>query len=275
MKKFFYLKYNDYLCNIMKKVINLNTKDYILFCGDTHDENNIILNFLKKHQISNSVIFHVGDYGIGWRTKHKELRVLNNINERLKSKNNHLIVSRGNHDDPEYFKNHTKLSNIQLIPDYSIINVNEINILNIGGAISVDRIYRKQYLKYKNIKWDKYGKEFRKNISTGWWVNENVSFNNIINEINNIDVVISHTAPSFVQPYRKNVISEISLIDLTLAYDLTKERELLSDIYNKLIVNNNIKNWYYGHFHFSNTEYYNQTKFQLLNINEIVEHKIK
>jgi hypothetical protein len=50
---------------------------------------------------------------------------------------------RGNHDDPYYFNNKVfSYSNVELLEDYTILTVGNDNILCVGGAISIDRLYR-------------------------------------------------------------------------------------------------------------------------------------
>jgi len=44
-------------------------------------------------------------------------------------------------------------------------------------------------------------------------------------------------------------------------------------LYEKLIKTNNIGHWFYGHFHDSNTDYIDDTKFVLLDILEFYELK--
>lgn len=97
----------------------------------------------------------------------------------------------------------------------------------------------------------------------------------MVEEILDINVVVTHTAPSFSTPYNKSGIENYLIRDKELSGDLNGERQLMTKIYESLSKNNNIRNWYYGHFHRSNTEMHLDTQFQLLDINEIVEHKIR
>lgn len=253
--------------------LNSNNKDFVLICGDTHDNNKVIPDFLKKYEIINAAIFHVGDFGIGWDSKEKEHRKLKFLSERLAISNSHLFVSRGNHDDPIWFKEYFSTGYIHLLPDYSIITLNGQNFLTIGGATSVDRSNRKEWLKMMGIKWW-LNKKTRKGLNRGWWKDEVVVYNDMVETVKNIDVVISHTAPSFSTPYLKDGVMHFALNDSTLIKNLYDERQLMSKIYDKLSENNHIKNWYYGHFHKSNVEMHLNTKFQLLDIDEIVEHRI-
>ena len=65
---------------------------------------------------------------------------------RLSKANNWIVMVRGNHDDPSYFnKEKIKHERCRTIPDYSIIQACGHNILCIGGAVSIDRNYRKKH----------------------------------------------------------------------------------------------------------------------------------
>lgn len=66
------------------------------------------------------------------------------LNKTLKKNNVYYYWIAGNHDDREIFDNQlidTKY--IVAVPDYSIIQFKDKNILCISGGISVDRYYRK------------------------------------------------------------------------------------------------------------------------------------
>lgn len=234
--------------------------DFLLFCGDIHGNIDVIPKFLKKNELSNCAICQCGDFGIGWENPHKNNRVMNYLNDRLINCNSDLFVIRGNHDDPKFFNEEYSLSNLFLLKDYSVININDINILGLGGAISIDRTDRKAY-------WGK--------SSIGYWKDENFNLNiNKLKELRNIDIVFSHSAPNFCFPIRKNGVEKYIIRDKELEIDLNNERDDLNTAYEIIKENNNIKNWYYGHFHKSNVEYTQNTIFTLLDINELKEYRI-
>lgn len=53
---------------------------------------------------------------------------------------------RGNHDDPAYFQEErVHHERFRCIPDYSVIQACGHNILCVGGAVSIDRDYRKKH----------------------------------------------------------------------------------------------------------------------------------
>lgn len=93
----------------------------IFVLGDIHGHWSLIINFLDKISETNSCI-----------------------------RDSVLYIVRGNHDDPNWFKDDkfleikSELSNINFVSDYIVININDENFLMIGGAVSVDRTVQRQ-----------------------------------------------------------------------------------------------------------------------------------
>jgi len=196
-------------------------------------------------------IIQVGDFGAGFsKSFYEDMAYLNNV---LKKHNTFLYVIRGNHDDPSYFNGDLKLSNLQLLPDYSVINIEDKNILCVGGAISIDRKSRV--------------------VNKSWWVDEVFNLNpEKYSNLRDIDIVITHTAPSFCYPVDFNqLVYNYAYYDKKLLRDLQFERNQLNQLYLNLIERNNIEYWFYGHFHTSNAEKIDQTWFHLLSINQTME----
>jgi len=92
-----------------------------------------------------------------------------------------------------------------------------------------------------------------------------------LRSIINIDTVITHSSPSFAYPTYKIGLEKWLENDHLLEEETHRERSMLSDAYFILKQKNKIKNWFYGHFHNSNLEEFEETKFQLLDIYEIIE----
>ena len=221
----------------------------------------IVLNPFKdsktKSIYDNSVIIVAGDCGIGFNKEKYYIDLFEKYNSIFNKTNTFILFVRGNHDDPSYFiEEKINLSNIKTIPDYSIVKTNNNITLCIGGAISVDRIWRKQQEQIIN----KYKKNYKKKI---YWEDEQCVYNKeLIDEIiaNNIlvDSIISHSSPNFAFPKDKpNMINWFKL-DKELKKDTENERKILTDIYNDLSNNGlTIKFWCHGHFHMHNVDYTN------------------
>lgn len=240
----------------------------VVFLGDVHNYSKIIL-YCDAIELSDCDLIQVGDFGVG--VDGNDMNRLKELNDYLASKNIMLHVCRGNHDDPSFFDGsfRTMFSNIDLIPDYTIKNIDNKNILFIGGATSVDRKPNKNVTDIRN-KID--GTWTGRTPGVDYWENEKIVFNEeFLRTAENIDIVVTHSAPSFVQPYIQSGAEKWFDSDPTLEEELNQERNLLSDVCFILRQKNNIQNWFYGHFHFSNLEYYENIRFQQLAIMEFYE----
>jgi predicted phosphodiesterase len=232
----------------------------IIFVGDIHGNLNHVAYHQKLHKLTDTLYIQCGDFGIGFKQKYKEEQTLEYYNDIFRNKNNTLYVARGNHDDPEYFNGKYKYTNIELVPDYTVKEIqyldNKIYILFIGGAVSIDRKERKAYI-------------FNGERGMDYWKNEIVVYNkDIVENLKNIDIVVTHTAPNICYPFINNNINYWLKQDAYLQSDILIERKILTDIYNDLNKNNNIKYWFYGHFHKNNQEIINNTKFVLIDMND-------
>jgi predicted phosphodiesterase len=243
--------------------------DNIIVFGDIHGSFKNIIKFYKKYDIRNSVFISVGDFGVGFeKDKESEVKMLKYYNNSFSNKNNFIFAVRGNHDNPFYYNINLKVGHIELIPDYNVLNINGYNFLFIGGAISVDR-KPNPYMR------DMYGKIYKgRIINKNYWENEAVVFKpEILETLKNIDFVITHTAPSFCYPQQYGGIEKWLKTDSTLLNDIHNERIVMTDIFNILKKNNNIKKWFYGHYHDTYKEIVYGTEFVLLNIDEFFEIK--
>ncbi|MDR1762782.1 MAG: hypothetical protein LBR64_02325 [Dysgonamonadaceae bacterium] len=84
-----------------------------------------------------------GDIGMGFQKDEYYFLMFKKLNLKLSRNNNHLVMFRGNHDNPDYFNgSFKKYRYIHIIPDYTVVSVLSINVLCVGGPVSVDRHYR-------------------------------------------------------------------------------------------------------------------------------------
>ena len=260
----------------MVDILELPKKD-IYVIADTHGDFGFFMKNIKDFDIKNCILFIAGDCGIGFYNEKYYQNLFESINNECIFRNIHLLMIRGNHDDPSYFnENKINFSNVKTLKDYTIVQTNDKNILCIGGGLSIDRSDR-IYFFNKNVE-TKYEieLEFNKNISKEeiikhtqktYWKDELPIYNeNLLSFINdlsfNIDYVITHTSPNFAFKSDKDGIEYWINKDENLLKDLEHERLNVTKIYDFLIKNNNIiKKWVYGHFHERNEDNINGTRF--------------
>lgn len=233
----------------MKKTI-LDGDKPLIFLGDHHGDWSEIFYLIDKHEIKNSYIFSVGDLGIGFQYKEEfEHKLSNHLDQQFRERNINFFGIRGNHDNPVFFgEKRIILNNFELIEDYSIFEYKNKTIQCIGGAISIDRTGRKD--------------------GTSYWKGESVQYKPELLE--KVDILITHTCPSFCYPQKFNeIVYGWAREDAYLLEDLTDERAVMSKIFKQC----SPKYHYYGHFHSSRIEEINNCDHRLLNINEFYEFK--
>lgn len=251
--------------------ININVES-VICVGDTHAHFKDMRQFIESHNIRNAVIVLCGDNGLGFDQRNGILDILSELNKYCQSIDVHLILIRGNHDNPSWYLN-GKIweSNVKCIQDYTVITTLKHNILCVGGAVSIDRALRRF----------NYGKSIRKymdenccdekdaasHVQQTYWDDEMPCFHSgALDAINvKIDIVCSHTCPSFCEPKEKQGTDFWVAYDEQLHTDLIKERKTMDAIYQRLMQDSHpINYWCYGHFHYHHSAQYNATKFILL-----------
>lgn len=233
----------------------------MIFIGDIHGNFKKLLSLFKESSYQNTTFIQVGDFGVGFRSLEKEIQYLSPINDWLSENNNFLYAFRGNHDNPSYFENSPfNFSNIKLLKDFSVIQVEGKNILTLGGAISIDRLTRK--------------------LNVSYWEDEQLPFiipdiKDIVPEDIKIDIVSTHNCPSFVWPTEFNhVVRNFIKLDKTLEHELLSERKRLDLLYSKILEYNSFSPnlWVYGHMHKTITTQYEECIFQCCGIDYFFEH---
>ena len=204
-------------------------KHKIYFTGDIHGEfMPLVFVLTKRYNLSDCSVIVCGDIGMGFYKFNYYIDTFKTMNKKLAKKNIQLYLIRGNHDNPDYFnctpEELTSFSHVHLVRDYTVLHIGNHHILCVGGATSVDKKFR------------------TKDID--WWEFENVLPYEKLN-YENIDIVATHCAPMFCPPSYQR----ISWMDDELDKKSQGDRTQLAEMYFDLIKNNELKYWFYGHYH--------------------------
>jgi hypothetical protein len=245
--------------------IHFDNIQSLYFCGDIHGEFESIV--YKLNNLTDTALIVCGDIGMGFNKDEYYLLLFKKLNLKLSEKNNYLIMFRGNHDNPDFFNGtFKKYTHLHLIPDYTVVEINGLaNVLCIGGATSIDRSYRIQ-------------SELRTKRKSYWGNAELPYFDEqALAEINslyaeNIQIVATHTSPSFAYPTTKRNVKEWINIDANLSQTLDSERNTMDKIFEMLRADQtHLTDWYYGHFHEHKLEQHYGINFRLCDCGEMNE----
>lgn len=173
---------------------------YIL--GDTHGRWGDLQMRLDDYDIKHCILISVGDNGIGFSSSNRQKVILENLNELFKERDIEFMAIRGNHDDPAYFDGYTKYSNLELLKDYTTREINGKKYLFVGGATSIDRRVRTRGQSY----WDDEIFVLKPEL------------------VEECDVLITHSAPTWLGDFSKAGIDRWCQQDPTLWDECMKER---------------------------------------------------
>lgn len=223
----------------------------VLLIGDIHGAFGRLKNLIHHQGIENCYLICVGDLGIGFKnTQNGEMIACGDLNDYFTKKNIHFMSIRGNHDDPAYFNGDSriKMSNFELLPDYTTKELNGEKFLFVGGAISIDRLYRVP------------GKSY--------WHDETFVLKPEL--ITECDVLVTHSAPTWNGPFDKEGLAGWCGKDPELWNDCYKERI----DHDELIKLSKAKMHYCGHFHSYHWVEMNGCYSTILAIEQVKEHRL-
>ena len=195
-----------------------------LIVGDIHGEWITLFKKIESLDLRDATLLCVGDVGIGFVERSKQERQHIHINNFFKSRDIEFLSIKGNHDDPAYFDGSINLSHFKLLPDYTTLTLNDKKFLFVGGAISIDRTIRKEGISY--------------------WKDEVFKLDE--SKIQQCDVLITHSAPTWNGPIEKNgMLANFCQKDATLWDECMEERKQ----HDALIKLSGAKRHFAGHFH--------------------------
>lgn len=195
-----------------------------LIVGDIHGEWDALFRKIDHLDLRDATLLCVGDVGIGFVERPKQERQHIHINNFFKSRDIEFLSIKGNHDDPAYFDGSINLSHFKLLPDYTTLTLNDKKFLFVGGAISIDRTIRKEGISY--------------------WKDEVFKLDE--SKIQQCDILITHSAPTWNGPIEKNgMLANFCQKDATLWDECMEERKQ----HDALIKLSGAKRHFAGHFH--------------------------
>lgn len=215
----------------------------IVAIGDIHGEFKKLTRDIRCIVQDNAPItfVQIGDFGLGFESYKYEYRCLSGINSALVSNDSQLYVIRGNHDDPKYWTdgNRYVLSNIHFVTDDTFLELDGRNCFFAGGALSIDRVYRRPDISY--------------------WESEAYVHTNVPSGTPPIDVLFTHDVPHSVSSYTLNspYVEGFAKLDSTLMADLTESQRQLELLLSSVMATNPSKlKVVHGHYHESHTTHY-------------------
>lgn len=222
----------------------------IVVSGDIHgDFTQLVFKCCNQYGMKDTLIIVAGDCGFGFKRPGYYENIYKKCRNRLAQANNWLVFVRGNHDNPAYFlEGRIRHKRWMTVPDYSVIKASGHSILCVGGATSVDRLYRIMDKRWHPIKTDDL---LAPNV---YWPNEQPAFDEIkLDEIDMafaIDTVITHTSPSFCELKTHQGLHNWAMRDEDLLDDVKYERKVMDKLQSFLIDKKHpLRFWYYGHYH--------------------------
>lgn len=221
------------------------TNKQILVIGDIHAEWPNLFGKVQRLDVRDSLLISAGDIGIGFIPPNEQERQFEHLNNFFAARNVEFWGIRGNHDDPQYFDGSVNLSNFRLLKDYHTETLNDKKFLFVGGAISIDRKVRRFGINY--------------------WPDEKFILKPDL--VEKCDVLITHTAPTWSDPFYKTNISDWVEKDLGLWSECYEERRGVGE----LIKLAKPSKHYCGHFHLSSWNDVDECESRILDILEIYE----
>ena len=255
-----------------KQILSFDYTDVknVVVCGDIHGAfEEMVYKLCVRYGMKDTLLIVAGDCGFGFEKPGYYEQIFTKVSRRLTKANNWVVMIRGNHDDPGYFQEQRiHHERFRCVPDYSIITACSHTILCIGGAISIDRTYRLTV-----------DSRPRSAQTACYWADEMPYFDEYalaeINDKYKVDIVVTHTAPSFCELLKKDGLMGWAKRDETLLEDCERERATLDCIFDSLQkAGQPLTHWYYGHFHQSWSSTIYGVLFSMLDIMEFKEVQI-
>ena len=214
--------------------------DVVRFIGDIHGHFEPYKRIIRDAERS----VQVGDLGVGFKRigGYNDGEEYGNPPHRDMVENNALFI-RGNHDNPSACRSHS-----QYIPDGTV----EGNIMYIGGAVSIDKAFRRE--------------------GYSWWADEECSMNELYKFVDTYievrpEIMVTHECPQ--------AIAE-EMVRITQNRKLEPEwSSRTRQAFQSMFSCHSPRLWIFGHWHVSFDYVYKDTRFICLNELEYKDIDIK
>lgn len=233
-------------------------KRSLIVCGDMHGKlKQLVFEIVEHYKISNASVIICGDFGAGFESRQALDIEYKKCLPRLENHDITLYAIRGNHDDPEYFRNpeNHNYPRLKFLEDHKLYEIEDRTIYTIGGANSIDYLWR--------IEWNNDPEHKRKGKKV-WWEDEDVVKLPIDKlSTSTADIVVSHEAPLAFSPIATRPVE----CDAEQFGRIIATRTYLNDVLHAM----NLKYWFYGHYHTSYSGSYNEVVWRCLNELELFQ----
>ena len=222
-----------------------------------------------RYSMTDTLIIVAGDCGFGFERPGYYEDVYKKCSKRLSKSNNWIAFVRGNHDNPAYFNQQPiKHRRWMTLADYSVVKACGHTLLCVGGATSIDRMWR---MTLRQFHLQQPTEPLVPNV---YWLDEAPFYDesklDVITELYPIDTVVTHTSPSFCELVSHQGIRNWAIRDESLMDDVKAERNVMDQLHSYLKAKKHpLRYWYYGHFHQSWHEEIDGVRFHLLDIMEL------
>ncbi len=224
----------------------------MIVVGDVHGDLRSVVATIQRLGITGQNLIQVGDVGLGFMSKLRDISNLMVIDEIMQETRNMLYMIRGNHDNPEFWDIDWTtvygIKNVVLVKDYSVIEIENKQVFFLGGGISIDRLARTEGVNY--------------------WKDEVVVLDEEkIKLCENADTIITHIAPTICYPSSlNNMVEGYIYNEAKLGRDLKTELEEERKIMDTIQDSTSASEWYYGHYHRNNVEIIGDIKYVCVDI---------
>ena len=226
----------------------------LFFVGDIHGEfKKLIWEATQQYKIQDADLVVLGDFGVGFDNKLKA--DYERAKKKMEKYGIEVYTIRGNHDNPDFFKDDDSEKSIQLkttypkihfLADHRVYNIGGKEIYTVGGGGSTDIIFRTP------------GKN--------WWSGEYIEERPIKDLPGHVDIIISHEAPLTFEP----IITRFEETPEEQYQKILSGRKYLEIILKEV----RCKEWYYGHYHQHYSGAYGEVLYKGLGINEFYEDRL-